>query len=106
MAKAPHNVIKMLTWNSVDLLKAGTGEYNGEAAATIKNLVTDQINTIELVWGADPEAFLEEARSILYLLGGFVIHDERRESYFQKQVDTLIDRVKRQPVRSPASQLP
>lgn len=102
--RPPNNVLKTLIWNSVDLLKAGTGEYNGEAAATIKNLVSDQIKTISVGWD-DPTAFLEEARTRLHTLGGFVIHDEARLSYYQGQVDVVIEKAAQQNGRG-HSQLP
>jgi len=97
--------MQTLIWNSVDLLKAGTGEFQGEAAATIKNLVSDRINSIELHWDEDPDAYLAEAKERLYKLGDFVLPDEERRSYFRQEVDILAERARKK-VFPRHSQLP
>lgn len=82
---------------SVDLFKAGTGKYDGEAAQTLRNIVQARLN--ETIVDTDgslksyQEVFLTKALVRLVGLGQFILDIDKHE-YFEKRTLEKIAQMK------------
>ena len=86
---------------AVDLLKAGTGNYDGEASATLRNLVMSRLDEIivDIPRNVDgqsttwQETFLTKALVRLADLGRFVLDGDKRP-YFEKRCIEKVGQMK------------
>lgn len=74
----------------VDLLKAGTGHYEGEAAQTIRNLVKDRLSEICVSDRSDVgmyrREYIQKAIVRMVALGQYLLGDGFKYEYYMKRV--------------------
>jgi hypothetical protein len=107
-AKIRKRVTNEILGVTVDLLKAGSGHYDGQAAQTIRNLVAERLREIVLTeeGGAEYEReLITKAKVRMTDLGMFVLGTGTKFDYYRRAIDTRLSSMMPSLARRPTMQV-